>query len=218
MILKFFEIKKINIGVNKFILFYGKNEGLKNQNIKEIIKGKKGISYYDEKEILENSNDFIEDILTKSLFEKEKTIIIKRGSDKILKIIKEIASRDVQDLSVIISAENLDKKSKLRNFYEKDKKCICIAFYPDNDQTLSKLAYNYFSKRDISISTANINLIISKCNGDRENLINEIKKIEVYIKEKKQIKSEDIIRLTNLIENYNISELVDNCLAKNKKK
>tara|TARA_B100000989_G_scaffold297443_1_gene283241 strand:+ start:2372 stop:3352 length:981 start_codon:yes stop_codon:yes gene_type:complete len=218
MILKFFEIKKINIDINKFILFYGKNEGLKNQNIKEIIKGKKGISYYDEKEILENSNDFIEDILTKSLFEKEKTIIIKRGSDKILKIIKEIASRDVQDLSVIISAENLDKKSKLRNFYEKDKKCICIAFYPDNDQTLSKLAYNYFSKRDISISTANINLIISKCNGDRENLINEIKKIEVYIKEKKQIKSEDIIRLTNLIENYNISELVDNCLAKNKKK
>jgi DNA polymerase-3 subunit delta len=83
---------------------------------------------------------------------------------------------------------------------------------------LSKLAYNFFNQKKISISPANINLIVNKCNGDRETLFNELDKIEYFSKSRKKITEENIIKLTNLVENHSISELVDNCLAKNKQK
>jgi DNA polymerase III subunit delta len=218
MILKSFELEKINKKINKLILFYGKNEGLKNNAINNLIKNKDGISCYDEKEILDNSNTFIENILTKSFFESEKNIIIKRASDKILKIIDEINTKSLDNLIIIINADSLEKKSKLRSFFEKDKKCVSVAFYPDTEQTLSKLAYNFLKGKNISISQANINLIVNKCNADRETLRNELEKIEYFTKNGKKITSENIAKLTNLANNHNISELVDNCLAKNKRK
>ena len=218
MIIKSYEINKINQNINHFILFYGKNEGLKNEALNILTKDKNDISNYEEKEILDNENVFIENILSKSLFEKEKSIVIKRATDKILKIIEILHLKDLEDTKIIIISENLEKKSKLRSFFEKDKKLICIPFYPDNDQTLSKLVYNFLRDKKISISPANINLIITKCNGDREAIINELKKIELFGKNGKKIDSENISKLVNLNENHNISELIDNCLAKNKKK
>jgi len=218
MIIKSYEIKKIDIDKNKFILFYGKNEGLKNEAIKNLIKNKKKVLSYEEKEILESSDLFLEDILTKSLFENEKIIIIKRASDKILEIINIIIEKNIVDLYIVIIAENLEKKSKLRNLFEKDKKLICVSFYPDNEQTLSKLAHEFFNKKKILISQSNINLVINKCSGDREKLLNEIKKIEYFTKNGKKITPEHIMKLTNLTEDYSVTELVDNCLAKNKKK
>jgi len=217
MIIKSYEINKINSDLNNFFLFYGKNEGLKNEVTKVIIKNKNNIFYYDEKEILDNENIFIESILTKSLFEEKKIFIIKRSTDKILKILENLFAKKIEDI-IIICADSLEKKSKLRSFFEKDKKLICIPFYPDNDQTLLKLAYNYVKEKKISISQANINLLINKCNGDREMLFNELKKIEFFSKNGKKINSENITKLANLIENHNISELVDNCLAQNKRK
>jgi len=217
MIIKSYEINKINPVLNNFLLFYGKNEGLKNEITKIIIKEQSNVLHYDEKEILDNENDFIESILTKSLFEEKKIIIIKRSTDKILKIIENLYSKNIEDI-IIFNADNLEKKSKLRSYFEKNKKLICVPFYPDNSQTLSKLAYNYLKGKKIVISQANINLIINKCNGDREALLNELQKIECYSIGGKKITSENIVQLTNLIENHSISELVDNCLAKNKKK
>ncbi len=217
MIIKSYEINKINPDLNNFLLFYGKNEGHKNEITKIVIKNQSNILHYDEKEILDNENNFIESILTKSLFEEKKIIIIKRSTDKILKIIENLYSKNIEDM-IIINADNLEKKSKLRSFFEKNKELVCVPFYPDNDQTLSKLAYNYLKDKKIVISQANINLIINKCNGDRETLLNELKKIEYFSKRGKKITTENIIKLTNLIENHSISELVDNCLAKNKKK
>ena len=85
MILKSFEINKINLTISNLILFYGKNEGLKIEALSILIKNKKIISYYEEKEILDNENSFIETILSKSLFEPQKFIVIKRATDKILK-------------------------------------------------------------------------------------------------------------------------------------
>ena len=216
MILKSYEINKINLNTNHLILFYGKNEGLKNEALKILIKN--NTLNYEEKEILDNENDFIENILSKSLFERKKSIIIKRATNKILKVIEILHLKDLEDTTIIINAENLEKKSKLRSFFEKDKNLICVPFYPDNDQTLSKLAYNFLKDEKISISPANINLIITKCNGDREALINELKKIKFFNKGGKKINSENLSKLINLNENHNISELIDNCLAKNKKK
>ena len=218
MIIKSFEIDKINLNRNKFILFYGKNEGLKNEAIKKLIKKDRQVFSYDEKEILDNEESFIENILSKSLFEKEKIIIIKRATDKLLLIIEKLSTKNFDDVAIIINAESLEKKSKLRSFFEKNKELVCVPFYPDNDQTLSKLAYNFLRDKKISISPSNINLIVNKCSGDREALINEIQKIELFNKNGKKINSENISKLINLNENHSISELIDNCLAKNKKK
>ena len=218
MIVKLYEIKKINLEYNQFILFYGKNEGLKNEATKNLIKKKNTISNYDEKEILDNQNYFLENILTKSLFEDEKIIIIKRATDKILKVIEALNGKNLAGISIIINSDNLEKKSKLRSFFEKNKNYICVAFYPDTDQILAKLTFDFLKRKKISISSANINLIVNKCNGDRETLFNELGKIEYFSKNGKKITPENIAKLTNLIENHGISELIDNCLAKNNKK
>ncbi len=216
MIIKSYEINKINLDNHKFILFYGKNEGHKNESIKVITSNRVKNNNYDEKEILENSADFLESLLTVSLFDNEKIIIIKRATDKIFKIIEEISIKKIGDTKIIINADNLEKKSKLRNFFEKNKNYICVAFYPDNDQTLIKLAYNFFRKKKISISQSEINQIVNKCNGDRQNLNTELEKIEIYIKGGKKLDSEVLSKLINLSENYSVSTLINNCLAKNK--
>ena len=218
MILKSFEINKINKKINQLILFYGKNNGLKNEALSALIKNESNIQNYEEKEILDNENNFIENILSKSLFEKEKFIVIKRTTDKILKVIETLHLKNLEDITIILNSDNLEKRSKLRSLFEKDKKLVCVPFYPDNDQTLSKLAYNFLSNKKISLSPSNINLIVNKCSGDREALTNELQKIEFFGKNGKKINSETISTLINLNENHSISELIDNCLAQNKKK
>ena len=217
MIKKNYEIEKLNQNFNYF-LFYGKNEGLKNETIIKLNHKKKEILNYDEKEVLENQSFFIEKVLSKSLFEENKIIVIKRATDKIVKLIDELNTRNIEETIIIIIADNLDKKSKLRLLFEKDNRMVCVPFYPDNEQVLSKLAYNFLQDRKISMSPSNINMIINKCGGERETLINELQKIEYFSKNGKKINTEIISKLINLNENHSISELIDNCLAKNKKK
>ena len=221
MIIKFFQIDQIKLKQNKnnLILFYGKNEGLKKKTIKDLIKNEKGTIFnYEEKEIIDNQILFIENLLTRSLFETKKIIIIKRVTDKIINFIDEIKTKNLDDILIILEAGNLEKKSKLRTNFEKDKNYICVAFYPDNEQTLSKLAFSFFREKNITISQENINVIVSRSNGDRENLYNELNKIEFFSKNGKTITNESISKLSNLNENYAISELIDYCFAKNKKK
>tara|TARA_E500000178_G_scaffold220365_1_gene217441 strand:- start:599 stop:1591 length:993 start_codon:yes stop_codon:yes gene_type:complete len=218
MIIKQDKISEINTDKKKFILLYGKNEGLINKRINEITNTMDKIITYDEKEILKDQTKFTESIFTKSLFETSKTIIIKRSSDKIINTIKEIYNKNFDDIKIIIISENLEKRSKLRSFFEKDKKLVCVPFYPDTEQSLCKLAYEFLKKKNILISPSNINSIVNKCNGDRGNLFNNLRKIENYCKNGKKINSEIISKLLSLYENYNISELIDNCLAKNKNK
>jgi len=218
MIIKSFEINKINLDSNNLFLLYGKNEGFKNEVTKNILKSRNNILYYEEKEILENEDNFVENLLTKSLFDDEKIIIIKRATDKILKVLEEITEKNIKDIKIILDADVLEKKSKLRSFFEKDKKLVCVPFYPDNNQTISKLAYNFLNNKKITLSPSNINLIVSKCSGDREALVNELQKIEYFGKNGKKINNENIAKLINLSENHSISELIDNCLAQNKKK
>ncbi len=218
MILKNYELNKINFKKNKIILFYGENEGFKNETIISLFSKNNEISTYDEKEILDNSQIFLENIQSKSLFETEKKIIIKRASNKILNIINEIDRRKLEDTIIIINAGVLEKKSKLRTVFEKDKEYICVAFYPDNDQTLSRLALNFFKEKKISISYEHISFIVNKCKGEREMLLNELNKIEFFLKKGKKLNNGNLAKLINLAEDHSISELVDNCLAKNQKR
>ena len=218
MIFKSYEISKLNLDKNKFILFHGKNEGLKNQIKINLLGNKKVTSKYEEIEIINKPEEFLESLTSNSLFESEKIIIITRVSDKIFKIISEIIERKFKDLTIFLDSDNLEKKSKIRSLFEKSKKLICVPFYPDTNETLSKIAYQTLKKNNISLSSSNINIIVNKCKGDRKILFTELEKIANYAKNGKKIDLVTIGKLTNLIENHNISELVDNCLAKNKNK
>ena len=220
MIIKSFEVNKINHKEIKNFLFYGENAGLKKELIEKKFKNdfKNKIYTYEESEILKNEKIFFEQILTRSFFENDKLLIISRATDKIEKIADEIIDKKIEDLVIIFVADILEKKSKLRKLFEKNDKSICVPFYPDNQKTLSVVVSNFFKNLKISMSQETINIIIDKCNSDRQTLLNELSKIEIFIKHKKNIKFSDIIRLINATENNNISELVDFCLAKNQKK
>ena len=219
MIIKYYELKN-NLGEKNYYLLYGNNKGLIDETIEKILKPKfsNNIYNYDENELLNNSETFKEEILNKSFFDNDKLIIINRASDKILKTIEEVIHKDISDLKIILKATSLDKKSKLRNYFEKNNSTIIVPFYEDNNQTLLILAQNFFKKEKINISSENLNLVVERSKGDRVNLKNELEKILNYCRNKKSINSIEILKLTNLAENYNISELIDQCLIKNKKK
>ncbi len=220
MILKSFEIEKINISKNNYYLFYGENSGYKKEIIEKKFKSEfnENTFNYDENEILKDENKFFDQILTKSFFDKQKLILIFRTTDKLLKIIKEIIEREIDDVVFIFISEKLEKKSKIRSFFEKEKNLVCVPFYLDTYQSLSYLINNFFKKLKISVSQEITNIIIERSNYDRLNLRNELNKIQCYAKDKQKITLENIIKLTNLTENNNISELVDFCLAKNERK
>ena len=219
MIIKSYEINKINLKKNNVYLLYGENEGFKNKVINDTFKKfSKNIYKYDEKEILNNREDFFNKIFSKSFFETEKLIIILRCTDKIVNIIEEIIEKNIEDTKIILLANILEKKSKLRILFEKNKNIICIPFYADNSQTLNNIANNYFKEKKIPISQEAINIMVARSRGDRLNLNNELTKIENFTKNKKKINIDDILKLTNLAENYSVNELVDSCLSKNSKK
>ena len=220
MILKSFEIEKIKITDRKFFLFYGENQGHKNQIIEEKFRRnyKENTFCYEESEILKDKEIFFNDILSKSFFENEKLIIINRVTDKIKDIIEEIFEKKIQDIVIILNANSLEKKSKIRSLFEKSKNNFCVPFYEDNEKTLSSIVNNFFREKKISISQQAINLIVQRARGDRQNINNELEKIASFMSNKKKIEIKDLLKLTNLAENYNVSELVDCCLSKNKKK
>jgi len=220
MIVKAFELSKININNYNLYLLHGKNEGLKKAIISQITSSYENIEIqkFDEKQILENQELFMDEILSSSLFYAEKLVIINQTTDKILKNIEYIYNKKINGLILIINSDFLEKKSKLRNFFEKEKELISVPFYPDTTQTLSFLANKFFKEKKISISQSNINLIINKCNGDREFLENELSKIEFFLYNKKSIETHELSKLINLIENHSISDLLDNCLINNSRK
>ena len=220
MIVKFFDLNK-NLKKNiNFYLLYGLNAGLIEETINNTLKPafSKNIFNYDESEILANITEFQENIFNKSFFENDKLIIINRATDKILDTIEDIIDKEITETVIIIKSSALEKKSKLRNFFEKGKDIIATAFYEDNYQSLMNIAQNFFRKKEIKISTQNINFIVERSKGNRINLKNELEKIENFSKKKISIELSDILKLTNLAENYSVSELTDQCLAKNNRK
>ena len=183
-----------------------------------MIADHKKILSYDQNDILDNENIFFENLLSKSLFETEKIIVIKRANDKLVKTIDKISEENLNEITIIIDTDNLEKRSKLRTLFEKHKYYVSIAFYPENQKDLFQIAYKFLKEKNILISSSSINSIIEKSNGDRENLLNELDKIYYLSISKKKITEDDISKLTNSVEDYNVSELIDCCLAKNKKK
>ena len=220
MNIKSFELNKIKLKNYKLFLFYGDNEGLKEETIKNLFEKNylEKIQRYEEKEILDNIDSFFNGVLTKSFFDNEKLIIINRATDKIRTIIEDMMEKNPEDIQIILNSKNLEKKSTLRKFFEKEKSIVCVPFYEDNNQTLNSIISLFFRNKKIPVSQQLINILIERSRGDRKNLNNELEKIESFSSNKKNLNIEEIIKLTNLADNYSASELVDHSLAKNTRK
>ncbi len=214
MILKSFELKKVSLD-NRIFLIYGENDGLKKEIRTEISKQFQGKEVnYDENGIIKNFDEFVNLIKNHSLFDDKKIITINRCTEKISEIIFELINYKIDDV-IIIETGILEKKSKLRSFFEKSKEFVIIPTYKDEYQSLVRIARDFFLKNKINISQETINLLVSRCNGDRGYLKLELSKISNYITDKKNISLKEIYTLTNLSENYTATELVDSSLAKN---
>jgi len=220
VIVKSFELDKIPKQKYNYFLFYGENQGLKAELIKKNfeINFSKKIYRYDEKEILNNKENFFNTLLIKSFFEDQKLIIIERATDKIKEIIEESIKRKNDDITIILNSNTLEKKSKLRTLFEKEKQTICVPIYEDNIQTLNSIISQFLRNRKIPISQKLTNILIERSRGDRKNLNNELEKIESFSLNKKNITLQEIIKLTNLADNYSAAELIDHSLAKNTRK
>ena len=217
MIIKRFELNRNKINKFDFFLLYGKNEGLQNEIIDlHLIKDFDGeIIKYDESEFLKSKEIIISELLNKSLFESKKILLISRVTEKILNSIYEITEKDVTDLKIILKSGILEKKSKLRNFFEKESNLAVIPFYEDDYKSLSFIVNDFMTKNKIKLSRESINLLVTRASGDRENLKTELNKILNYSYSNNKIRFEHVQKLTNLSENFAVGELADSYLSKN---
>ena len=223
MIIKSYEVKKdkANFTENNFFLLYGENFGLK-KDIKKFvtteIKKKNDniemLSFY-ENEILDNDNNFYNSAYSGSLFGDKKIITIYEATDKIIKKITDVYDKYPENILLIIFAGILEKKSKLRNFFEKNKKTICVPCYLDDERNLFIIAQSELKKNNIVLSRETINLLIEKSNSDRNNLRNEIEKIKCYALNKNKLEFDKIKSLINFSGEIKSDMLVNECLSGN---
>ena len=220
MILKSYDLKNNLKEKFNIYLLYGQNSDLIEEVIEKNLKPitSKNIYNYEETEILLNKENFEESLASKSFFEKDKLLIINRATDKIFQIIEQVYKNKDDDLKIILKSGALEKKSKLRIFFEKTKDIIVIPFYEDTKQSLQFIAQNFVREYKIKISPQNINFIVEKSKGSRISLKSELEKIKNFSKGEKSVEFNDLLKLTCSAKDYEISELTDECLAKNKKK
>ena len=223
MIIKSYEVQKNESNLSKynFFLLYGENFGLK-KDIKDIIKiaikqkddSLEMLSVY-ETEIFDNEENFYNSIYSGSLFSNKKIITIFDATDKIMKKIDSVYDTYTENIFLVIVSGILEKKSKLRSFFETSKKTICIPCYLDSQKDLEIIAQSEFRKNNISLSSEAINLLIEKSNSDRGNLKNEIEKIKAYLLNKKNLALGEIKSLINFSGDYKSDILVNECLCGN---
>ncbi|MBD1135811.1 DNA polymerase III subunit delta [Pelagibacterales bacterium SAG-MED47] len=218
MIKKSYEIKNF-LGKNNIFLIYGENEGLKEDIISKITPNytTENIFRYSEKEVYGNLENFYNSIYSQSFFNDKKLILINEVTEKFKNEIEEILERKIKDIIIILLSRTLEKKSKLRNFFEKEKNLICVPVYKDDNKTLLNIAFTFFKSKKITISNESINIIVERASEDRKNLKSELDKIENFSRSRKKIDIEDLIKLTNLSENHSINKIVDLSLSKNTK-
>ena len=216
MIKKYYELNKLNLSEFSLYLLHGKNEGLKYNLIETLTKDFKGqINKYEENEFINNLNNIYSEIQTKSLFQNQRIFIISRVTEKFLKIAEEISNIDLDEIIIILKCSSLDKKSKLRNFFEKNDKFITIPVYEDNLNNLLSITQQFLIHNKIKLSKESINLIIGRASGDRNNLKKELNKIYNYSLTNNKIDFQTLEKLTNLAENHEVGDLVNNYLSKN---
>ena len=179
MILKSYNLEKSLKTLEKYkiFLFYGENEGLKKDfkvNLKNSYKDCEILNFYQD-DITKNENNLINEVKNRSLFDKNKIIFISQVNDKILGVIQNILD-EIVDEKIFLFSDILDKKSKLRSFFEKSDICGVSACYKDNDITIRGIILKKLSSIK-GVSTEIVNLIIRNTNLDRNKVNNEVDKI-----------------------------------------
>ena len=197
------------------ILFYGENLGLKNDFKSKIKLNNKKIKIinFTQEEVLKDEYSFFSEILNISLFEKEKIIFINHANDKIMPIIQEVEKK-AETQKIYLFSDILEKKSKLRSYFEKKSICIAVACYADNEISIKKIILNKLKGFE-GLSSENINLIINNCNLDRITLYNELEKIFSYFTNKK-INNKELEKILDIRINDNFNLLKDAALNGNK--
>ena len=224
MLIKSYEVSKKNLNFINFFLIYGENIGLKQDVVKSVLelKENKNEKYkqfeFEEEEIMKNQNNFFNLIFSGSLFDKKKAIFINRATDKLFNLISQISKKNVEDSLIFFKADQLEKKSKIRNLFEKDKNLVCVACYLDNNFDLMKMIYDEIKQKKIKLSTESINLLIERASGDRNNLRNEINKLKSFALNKQVISYDQVKELTNMAGNYQNDYIVNICLNGDKKR
>ena len=214
MIYKSYIVEQNISGLDKNIfLFYGENLGLKNDFKKKIKKIDKNLISYSQEEILKDKEKFYRDVFNISLFVNNKSFYIDNVNDQILKLIQDIENK-IDTHKIYLFAENLDKKSKLRDYFEKSKNIGIVACYNDNEQTIKKIILEQLKGFE-GLTTVNINIIIENSNLSRIVLNNELDKIKIYFSNKK-IVTEQLLDLLNKKENDDFNILKDAALAGDK--
>ena len=225
MLIKSYEISKKNLNSLNSFLVYGENIGLKQDVIKSLIELKEKkekttykIFEFEESEIIKDQNIFFNLIFSGSLFDNKKAIFINRATDKLFDLINEVTQKNPQDILLFCKADQLEKKSKIRNLFEKDKNLVCVACYKDNNFSLIQIVNEEIRQNQIKLSGESINLLIERANGDRNNLRNEIDKLKSFALNKKTISYEQLRELTNMVGNYQNDNIVNICLNGDKRK
>ena len=224
MLIKSYEISKKNLNSLNFFLIYGENIGLEQDVAKSVLelKEKKNGKYkqleFEEEEIIKNQNNFFNLIFSGSLFDEKKAIFINRTTDKLFNLISEISKKDVEDILIFFKADLLEKKSKIRKLFEKDKNLVCVACYQDSNFDLIKIINDEIKQTKIKLSTESINLLIERASGDRNNLRNEINKLKNFALNKQVISYDQVKELTNMARNYQNDYIVNICLNGDKKR
>ena len=209
--------QNIKILNKNFILFFGENLGLKNEIKKKIkIENKNAeiITFYQE-EIVKNNHLLHNEINNISLFESEKIFIIEHANDKIFELIKELSANSATQ-KIYIFSDLLDKKSKIRNYFEKSENLGAVACYLDNEISIKKIIINALRGFE-GLTTQNVNLIIENSNLNRVKLYNELEKIVTFFQNKK-IDSEKLEIILDVKENNDFSLLKDAALKGDKLK
>tara|TARA_Y100000768_G_scaffold387403_1_gene378563 strand:+ start:3868 stop:4854 length:987 start_codon:yes stop_codon:yes gene_type:complete len=201
---------------NKIALFYGENLGLQN-DFKETIKKlnlKNKVLNFDQEEIINSSTSFFNELNNQSLFENTKIIIINNTSDKILEIIKE-AKKIVKDDKIYLFGNLLEKKSKIRNFFERENDLDIIPCYKDNIINLKKLIETEL--KDIKgLSPQIINFINESTSFNRVKLKNELDKIKTFFVNS-TINLEELQKLLNLKEDDDFNDIKNHAICGNSK-
>ena len=207
--------KNTNLIKKNIFLFYGENEGLKQEfkkKLKEDHKNKEIIKLFQE-DILKNKDILINEILNKSLFEEKKVFFIDQANDKILQILEEIENY-IQEEIIFLFSDILEKKSKLRIYFEKSKNYGVTACYQDNEISIKTIISDKL-KSFQNITPEIINYIIQNTGLDRMKINNEITKIESCF-DNKEMNIKKLESLLNIKNNDDFSKLKDEALKGNK--
>ena len=207
--------QNLKILKNKIVLIYGENLGLKNDLKKQILNNIDKVLTFNQEDILVNQDNFLSDLFNISLFDDKKIYFINQISDKFLNIVQQLENKlDTQKLYLF--ADKLEKKSKLRNYFEKSSVLDVIPCYHDNEISIRKIILQRL-KDFKGISAQNISTIIENTNYDRAKLNNELGKIEIFFSDKKIINSK-LIELLNLKENDDFNLIKDAAMSGNTNK